>query len=51
MSRLISVSDLTIKTKVKPNGRGTVTATCLATTYVFRQEAPVEAGGAPGGRP
>jgi type IV pilus assembly protein PilO len=38
MSRLISVSDLNIKTKLKPNGRGTVTATCLATTFVFRHE-------------
>jgi len=38
MSRLISVSDLDIKTKTKPNGRGSVTATCVATTFVFRQE-------------
>jgi type IV pilus assembly protein PilO len=30
MSRLISVTDLNIKTKQKPNGRGTVTATCLS---------------------
>jgi type IV pilus assembly protein PilO len=58
MSRLISVTDLNIKTKQKPNGRGTVTATCLATTFVFRHEvaaaitttsAPVP--GAPAGRP
>ncbi len=47
MARLISVSDLNIKTKVKPNGRGTVVVSCLATTYVFRQEvdAPVKASG------
>jgi len=38
MSRLISVTDLNIKTKQKPTGRGSVTATCLATTFVFRQE-------------
>jgi type IV pilus assembly protein PilO len=38
MSRLISVSDLNIKTKSKPNGRGSVMATCVATTFVFRQE-------------
>jgi hypothetical protein len=38
MSRLISVSDLNIKTRVKPNGRGTVTATCVATTFVFRKD-------------
>jgi type IV pilus assembly protein PilO len=45
MSRLISVTDLNIKTKQKPTGRGTVTATCLATTFVFRQEVPM--AGAP----
>ncbi len=39
MSRLISVSDLNIKTKTKPNGRGSVMATCVATTFVFRQDA------------
>jgi hypothetical protein len=38
MARLISVSDLDIKTKVKPNGRGSVVVTCVATTFVFRQE-------------
>lgn len=38
MSRLISVSDLNIKTKTKPNGRGSVLATCVATTFVFRQD-------------
>lgn len=52
MSRLISVTDLNIKTKQKPTGRGTVTATCLATTFVFRQEVPVVTPtSAPGGRP
>jgi len=54
MARLISVTDLDIKTKTKPTGRGTVTVTCLATTFVFRQElsAPVATpAGAPGGRP
>ena len=51
MSRLISVSDLNIKTRVKPNGRGSVTATCVATTFVFRQEATavVTPTAAPGG--
>jgi len=38
MARLISVSDLDIKTKVKPTGRGSVIVTCVATTFVFRQE-------------
>lgn len=53
MARLISVTDLNIKTKIKPNGRGTVTATCLATTFVFRQElaAHPPTTPAPGGRP
>jgi type IV pilus assembly protein PilO len=54
MARLISVTDLDIKTKIKPTGRGTVTVTCLATTFVFRQELSVPAAttaGAPGGRP
>jgi type IV pilus assembly protein PilO len=58
MSRLISVSDLNIKTRTKPNGRGSVVATCLATTFVFRQEvgapaatpASTPATSAPGGR-
>ena len=50
MSRLISVSDLNIKTKSKPTGRGTVTATCLATTFVFRQDtAATTAPAGPGG--
>ena len=58
MSRLISVSDLNIKTKTKPNGRGSVLATCLATTFVFRQDAAAAAAppaptptSAKGGRP
>ena len=53
MSRLISVTDLNIKTKSKPTGRGSVTATCLATTFVFRQEvgAATAAPGAPAGTP
>jgi len=54
MPRLISVTDLNIKTKVKPTGRGTVTASCVATTFVFRQEvvppAPTPTA-AKGGRP
>jgi len=39
MERLISVTDLNIKTKTKAEGRGSVVVTCLATTFVFRQEA------------
>jgi|SRR5690606_3589379 len=46
MSRLMSVSNLQIKTQTRPNGRGTVLATCVATTFVFQKTtAPV-----PGGR-
>jgi type IV pilus assembly protein PilO len=53
MSRLISVTNLNVKVKVKPNGRGSVTASCVATTYVFRQQAVVsqEMATASGGRP
>ena len=36
MQRLMSVSDLQIKTKTKANGRGTIAATCVATTFVFQ---------------
>lgn len=54
MARLISVSDLDVKTKTKPNGRGSVTVNCVATTFVFRQELAATptsgtgAAGAPG---
>jgi type IV pilus assembly protein PilO len=51
MARLISVSDIDIKTKTKPNGRGSVTVSCLATTFVFRQDlavVPTGTTGAPG---
>ena len=50
MARLMSVSDLLIKTRVKPNGRGTVTATCVATTFVFQKDTLVLPA-LPGGRP
>jgi type IV pilus assembly protein PilO len=42
MPRLISVSDLEIKTKARPNGRGTIAATCIATTYVFQKDSALE---------
>lgn len=50
MSRLMSVSDLNIKTRQRPTARGSVIATCVATTFVFRKdttEAPVASGGRP----
>jgi type IV pilus assembly protein PilO len=50
MSRLISVSELNIKPKSRPNGRGTITATCVATTFVVRKDPPAAAP-ASGGRP
>lgn len=51
MSRLMSISDLNIKTKTRPNGRGTVTATCVATTFVVRKDPVIAAPPANGGRP
>jgi len=46
MSHLMSVAELHIKTKVSPTGRGTVTASCIATTFVFKKDiAPAATGG------
>jgi type IV pilus assembly protein PilO len=48
MPRLMSVSDLSIKTKTKPDGRGSVAVSCVATTFVFDTAAAmVNAGGRP----
>jgi type IV pilus assembly protein PilO len=47
-SRLISISDLNVKAVTTPSGRRTVTASCVATTFVFKNE-PVTAGLAAGG--
>jgi type IV pilus assembly protein PilO len=47
MPRLISVSDLVIKTKTKPTGRGNVTANCVATTFVFQKDLAAIPGGQP----
>ena len=49
MPRLISVADLKISTKTRPTGRGSVTASCVATTFVFQKDAAVPA--ATGGHP
>lgn len=38
MARLISVSDLQIKTRTKPTGRGTIAVTCVTTTFVFQKD-------------
>ena len=48
MARLMSVSELSIKTKVKPNGRGSISASCIATTFVFSKDLAL---GLPGGQP
>jgi type IV pilus assembly protein PilO len=56
MSRLISVSNLNIKAVMTPGGEGTITASCVATTFVFRKDAPAGDPARPattttGGRP
>ena len=38
MSRLMSISDLQIKTKTRPIGRGSIFASCVATTFVFQKD-------------
>jgi type IV pilus assembly protein PilO len=45
MPRLMSVSDLQIRTQTKPNGRGTVSVSCVATTFVFQKTMPTPVGG------
>ena len=47
LPRLMSVSDLQIKTQSDANGRGTVVATCVATTFVFDKTMPTRPGGRP----
>ncbi len=49
MPRLMSVSDLHIRTPTRNGGRGTITADCIATTFVFRDQPP--AATAAGGQP
>jgi hypothetical protein len=38
MSRLISIADLRIKVNAKPSQKNTITATCVATTFVFKKD-------------
>jgi type IV pilus assembly protein PilO len=48
MSRLMSVSDLKIQVRQRQGGRGTVSVSCLATTFVFKKDpAPVVTGDRP----
>lgn len=52
MARLMSVSDMTIRVLSRPNAKGTIAVTCLATTFVFKKDTdPVMAATTtPGGR-
>jgi type IV pilus assembly protein PilO len=47
MERLMSVSNLQIRTQTRDTGRGTVSATCVATTFVFQKTMPTPIGGRP----
>jgi Tfp pilus assembly protein PilO len=38
MARLMSVSDMTIKTPSRPGAKGTIAVQCLATTFVFKKD-------------
>ena len=38
MSRLMSVADLHIKVHAKPTQKNTITASCVATTFVFKKD-------------
>lgn len=40
LSLLISVSNLHLKARLQPGGTGSLTASCTATTYVFRRDGP-----------
>jgi type IV pilus assembly protein PilO len=47
-SRLMSVSELHIKTKSRPDAKGTISASCVTTTFVFKKDVPVGATAAQG---
>ncbi|HUF48245.1 MAG TPA: type 4a pilus biogenesis protein PilO [Vicinamibacterales bacterium] len=57
MPRLLSVSELSIRAASGPGASGTISATCVATTFVFRKDTPEPSAGpttlaqASGGRP
>jgi type IV pilus assembly protein PilO len=38
MPRLMSIADLQVKTQIKPNTKSTITASCIATTFVFKKD-------------
>jgi len=50
MSRLMSISDLQVKTQTKQNSRTTVTASCTATTFVIRKDFPPQSPAPAGGK-
>lgn len=52
MARLMSVSDMTIKVLSRPNAKGTIAVSCLATTFVFKKDMDpaMTATTTPGGR-
>jgi hypothetical protein len=43
----MSVADLQIKTKAKATNRGTISASCVATTFVFQKDLADISGGQP----
>ena len=45
MPRLMSITELQVKTNIKPNARATITASCLATTFVFKKDIITETSG------
>jgi type IV pilus assembly protein PilO len=38
MARLMSVSDLQVRTRTNPNGRGTIAVSCVTTAFVFDKD-------------
>jgi type IV pilus assembly protein PilO len=45
--RLMSVSELHIKTKARPDAKGTIAASCVTTTFVFKKDMPAAAAATP----
>jgi type IV pilus assembly protein PilO len=46
-SRLMSVSELHIRTKARPDAKGTIAASCVTTTFVFKKDMPAAASATP----
>jgi type IV pilus assembly protein PilO len=45
MPRLMSITELQVKTQIKSNSKGTISASCLATTFVFKKDIITETSG------